>query len=74
MFGISYLGNIQPPLRQTLELLSQIQTTGLPQKIHSSVTFVDVSNLSLFAFLQAYRSNRVGVSARCENRKHHVKI
>lgn len=74
MFGISYCGNILPPLHQTLELLSQMQTTGLPQKIHTSVTFVDFSHLSLFAFLQPYWSNRVGVSARWENKKHHVKI
>lgn len=69
-----YYGNIQTPLRQTLELHSQMQTTGLPQKIHTSVTFVDFSNLSLSAFLEPYRSYRVGVSARWENKKHHVKI
>jgi len=32
MFGIGYYGKIQTPLRQTLELHSQMQTTGLPQK------------------------------------------
>lgn len=74
MFGTGYYSNIQPPLRQTLELLSQMKTTGPPQKIHTSVTFVDFSNLSVFAFLQSYRSNTVGVSALWENKKHHVKI
>jgi len=32
MFGIGYYGKIQTPLRQTHELHSQMQTTGLPQK------------------------------------------
>lgn len=73
MFGILWQYSDSPPPNSRITL-ANADNGASPKKIHTSVTFVDLSNLSLSAFLEPYRSYMVGVSARWENKKHHVKI